>query len=279
MKNLKYKFSLTALLFLSLLFACKQDAPENPCKNQEEVRAEIKLEEQVGELWFEGDSVNSLNFTRFTSVQDADEYTWYLGSEVIKTKSFKRWALPDGWINVSLAVRKIPNKLCYPNDDGYDSTSKLFYFWPEYRDINDGPPLAPYYPVYGTYKGYRLSNPNHEVIVSVKDTFWTNKNNKPMYVYMLSGIPYDNRGTTDSGQRESTPFIGFSPKVIYFKLGGLPIQLSNGQVIEWIPYIEGYAILDRLNSNKIRIEYKYSDTISWKVPLPFEDVFVGTRIY
>lgn len=60
--------------------------------------------------------------------EDAD-YTWYLGSEVIKEKSFERSfpksAIPsNSFFSISLAVRKQTDTVCNPEDDGYDSLSR-----------------------------------------------------------------------------------------------------------------------------------------------------------
>jgi len=272
-------YLIIAITFFTLHSCTPEDVPQNPCANAHFTKADFLIEELVEERYFLGDTVNGMNMVRFTALQDADEYTWTLGAETIKTKSFSRKYFPDGWINVKLVIKRKPNLLCFPKDDGIDSTNKAFYVWPDYKDINNGPPLAPYYPIYGTYKGYKLSNPNKEVIVSLKDTFWTDKYNDPRYVYMLKGIPYDNRGTTDSGQRYAQPFEGFSPKAMFFYFS-LGMDFNNGKVITWIPTTKGYAFLDRANTNKIRIEYDYDDSTNYPYNLlTFKDVFVGTRIY
>lgn len=277
----KYLYILS--IFCTLLCStCSYEdiVPENPCNGVKYTKAEIRIEENLGDRWFEGDTVAVLNSCRFTSVQDADEYTWYIGSEVLKTKSFVRKYFPSGWIDVSLVVRRKANKLCSPIDDGVDSTYKKFYVWPIYQDVNGGPPIAPYYPIYGTYKGYKESNPCKEVIITIFDTAWENLKHTPKYVEILSGIPYDDRSTIDFEQRNSDIFLDYSPKAMHFEIssGGMGADVG-GKSIDWLPGLEGYAILDRQNTNKIKIDYRYNDTIRRQYPLPFSDVFYGIRIY
>lgn len=278
----KYLYILSILCTL-LCSTCSYDdiVPENPCNGVKYTKAEIKIEENVGSRWFEGDTIAELNSCRFTSMQDADEYTWYIGSEVLKTKSFVRKYFPSGWLDVSLVVRRKANKVCSPSDDGIDSTYKKFFVWPDYKDINNGEPFAPYYPVYGTYKGYRNSNPNKEVIVTILDTFWTDDIGKSAYIEIISNIPYDNRSTLGQGRVDRAGyFIDYSPKVMHFTFssGGLGAEV-DGKLISWLPGVDGYAIMDRQNTNKIKIEYNYNDTFNRQFPLPFSDVFYGIRIY
>ena len=159
------------IIFLSMaLFSCCKDEPKcqdptkiecenyDPCYGKKPISAAFKIEELVGNRWFETDSIGYR--AKFTPLEEADSYTWYLGSEVITEKSFDRYGFPPGkWIDIKLVVRKKVDA-CFPNSIGVDSFTKRFYVWPEtlvatgtyYKLINP-------YPIYGTYLGSLKSKP------------------------------------------------------------------------------------------------------------------------
>jgi hypothetical protein len=281
--NMKKYLYILSILCTLLCSTCSYDdiVPDNPCNGFKYTKAEIIIEEQVGDRWFEGDTVGDMNPCRFSSVQSAEEYTWCIGAEVLKTKSFIRKYFPSGWLDVSLVIKRKPNKLCFPNDDGIDSIYKRFYVWPDYQDINGGPPIAPYYPIYGTYKGYKASNPSRQIIVTLFDTAWLHGryNDIPGYVQVLKGIPYEERSTIDSGYREMDMFKNYSPKAIRISFpSGLGKDMVDKQ-IAWLCGVEAYAYIIRQKPNNIVIEYNYGDTINYPYPLPNKDIFYGTKIY
>lgn len=274
--------SLFVLSFL-LFFACKhKDNTENPCENVLPTKAQIRIEEKVGEKWFLGDTIAMFNnVVRFSSDFDADEYTWRLGSEIIKSKTFTKKFFPSGWLNVSLAVKRKPNSLCYPNDNGYDSIYKKFYVWPSYQDVNGGPPVAPYFPIYGTYRGHLLSDNTKEFNVTLFDTAWKDEIGRPAYIEVISGIPYPTRSNLGSSRASFTDYLkSLSPKALYLEFpdGGLGAYVNN-KLIPWLPGMNGYAYFVDGNVNKIKIDFNYNDTISFKVPFPYSNSFVGYRIY
>jgi hypothetical protein len=157
----KIIFTLIALTLI-LPFACnpkEEIAPENPCDGQEEVKADFSICEENGLMpidwkYYDTDTLWN-NGARFTANIKDVEYTWKIGNETIKEKSFLRTNFPlDKWITISLTVKKKPNKLCFPFDDGIDSLTRKFM-------IVDGAKRKPL--VYGKWLGYNTSNP--------KDTF------------------------------------------------------------------------------------------------------------
>lgn len=128
-----------SLIFLAgiitfIYSGCCKDK-KDPCKDAVETSADFTIEEVLytrtgkPELTkqFETDLVNPKNLVRFTSKQEFDEYTWLIGSEVIKTKSFARKYFPkSSTIEVTLIGKRTPNNGCFPNDDGIDTVKKSF---------------------------------------------------------------------------------------------------------------------------------------------------------
>jgi hypothetical protein len=134
------KIFLFTSVFLLLLFSCRKDQLEikqttDPCDCASEVSADFDILERhllagSGEL-IVTDHVFGRNGkeVRFRAKQDDAEYTWYIGSEIEnKKETFKVFGLQ--WIGstipITLVVKKEPNLICFPNDDGYDSISKTF---------------------------------------------------------------------------------------------------------------------------------------------------------
>ena len=77
----------------------------------------------------ETDSIFSEKNVRFYATEEAEEYTWYIGSEVIHTREVMRYfdnSLVGQTIPVKLVVKKSPNLICFPNEDGTDSLVKYF---------------------------------------------------------------------------------------------------------------------------------------------------------
>lgn len=271
---------LQLLIVVISLASCKQDdAPVNPCDLQQSTSAAFVLEELVGERYFEGDTVTQLSHVRFRALQKADEYMWILGAETLRTQSFVRTNFPHGWLDVSLKVKKTPNTLCFPYDDGIDSCGRLFYVWGQELFGPNEPPHYPYYPIYGTYRGYNQSNPSLLFNVTIFDTFWVDEIQRPAYVGLINGIPYKT-SQWNRNNRNNASFEyhckAVSPKAFNISVGGYG---SWGDV-PLIPRVEAYGYLNRANPKQITIEYAYSDTLPLGTQeIKYSDVFVGWRLY
>jgi hypothetical protein len=281
-------FKIITLFSFILFFAnCnpkEEIAPENPCGGQEEVKADFVIEELIGDRWFEGDTIaNYGNSVRFSALQKADSYTWILGAETLTTQSVIKSSFPLGWLDVKLIVKRIPNKTCFPFDDGIDSSERKFYVWPVKFTLPPSAPIYPQYPIYGTYRGHNLSKPNLEFNVTLYDTFWKNGVDNPAYVGLVSGIPYVNSIWNKSGNNNYSfydwcEYGGVSPKAFVMKNIAV-LKLPNLNVPE-IPAIKVYGWLDRKDIKKITIEYSYADTIPLgSSELKFKDTYIGTKIY
>ena len=143
----KIKLYLIAVSVLSIIvFACKKQQPQinedikNPCDCAHEVSAEFKMEETGGlfttyegntQYMTETDTAYSNRVIWFTAKEEDAEYTWYIGAEVIHEKQFYRifdHSVAGQTLPMTLVVKKSPNTKCYPNDDGYDSITKMITF-------------------------------------------------------------------------------------------------------------------------------------------------------
>ncbi len=262
----------------------KEIAPENPCANAQEVKADFVIEELVGDRYFEGDTIADYGTkVRFRALQSAEEYTWILGAETLHTQSFIRTNFPFGWLDVKLVIKRKPNKQCFPNDDGIDSASRPFYVWPIDNRWPVNPPVYPNYPIFGTYRGHTLSRPEFDFNIILGDSFWKNGNDNPAYVGIITGMPYiTSEWNKNTGNNASFADLcddkgGFSPKAFvmdnkgYGKFPGVPAPYA--------PRIKAYAWLDRVNTKKITIEYSYADSIpAGSIDLNNKETFIGEKI-
>ncbi len=149
-----------------LLSACKKEQPqlrslEEDCGCAKEVSADFVMEEMTtGNINFarytNTDSIFGDKNVRFTALEENADYTWYIGSEVIKTKEVTRFfpnSMVGQTIPVTLVTKKKANIICLPNDDGYDSIVKYLTIAETYD--YDGPFVDSTF-IEGTY---RLKSP------------------------------------------------------------------------------------------------------------------------
>jgi hypothetical protein len=134
---------------------CKKDKPivptdVNPCQFAQPTTGDFLIEERthsaVNAKFTITDTVYNGKNVRFTAMQDDAQYTWYIGTEVLHVKSFERYfgsSLSNTDIPITLVTRKTPNKLCFPNDTGYDSVTKIMHvsYLPDWAspDVTYGP--------------------------------------------------------------------------------------------------------------------------------------------
>jgi hypothetical protein len=125
-------------IFLLLTFGCRKNQPkigstQNACDCLSEVNADFLMDEMTSgndnfAKYTSTDSIFKGKNVRFTAITDNAEYKWHIGSEILETKTFKRYFdvnLAGNNIPITLVVRKQPNKICFPNDDGYDSITRI----------------------------------------------------------------------------------------------------------------------------------------------------------
>ncbi len=153
MKNLLYIFT---LLVVAGSVSCKKEQPEmkpmlEDCSCANEVSADFLMEEVYGystpyAKYTNSDSIFADKIVIFKAKEENAEYTWYLGQETEFGVSFVERNFPASFIGqtlpITLVVKKKPNYLCFPNDDGYDSITKYITVamdWEDYYNRTDVP--------------------------------------------------------------------------------------------------------------------------------------------
>lgn len=125
--------------FVLLQYSCKKVQPDLnnlDCGCAHEVSADFTMEEIVGgsfpesyeNFWTFTDTTFSEKTVRFTALEEGASYKWYMGSEIVNQKQVKRYfssSFDNQILPITLVVKKKPNKICFPNDDGYDSITKF----------------------------------------------------------------------------------------------------------------------------------------------------------
>ena len=162
------------LLFIGLLgfsmvgcHGCKEPV-EDPCEGVEEVAADFTMMENGYpytlppgsplDTLFKPFDTDTVRLTRvvFTAKEEDAEYTWIIGSETLHTRVVERSGFPKGeTIPITLIVKKAPNKLCFPNDDGVDTLVRYLHILPE------SPPRA-----FGYFQGHLEGSPQDTFTVS-----------------------------------------------------------------------------------------------------------------
>jgi hypothetical protein len=143
------KYFALFFLVIAMSSSCRKKQPEigvaqNACDCISEVSADFIIEEAGGygtpfEKRTETDTIFKGRNVVFTAREQAAEYKWYIGSEVLNDKSFGRyfdWSQAGQNIPVTLVVKKKPNSICFPHDDGYDSIVKVFNVSYAHDDID-----------------------------------------------------------------------------------------------------------------------------------------------
>lgn len=129
---------LAIIVFAVTAVSCKKEvqpdmsALNEECDCAEETSADFMIEElsaaNIFGFYTETDTSFEEKNVRFTALQDNADYTWYIGQEVLTDKSFSRYfdnTTTGTYIPITLVARKEPNNICFPNDDGYDSITKV----------------------------------------------------------------------------------------------------------------------------------------------------------
>ena len=118
------------------LFSCKKEVQpalqELDCDCAKEVSADFMMEEMTtGNTNFakytDTDLIYGDKNVRFTALEEGADYTWYIGSEILKTKEVTRFfsnSMIGQTLPIILVIKKKTNTICFPQDDGYDSIIK-----------------------------------------------------------------------------------------------------------------------------------------------------------
>ena len=192
-------FIVFSIILLALL-SCKKVQPELKeldCGCAHEVSADFTMEERGAISGQSPDNYLTLTDTifknrlvKFMAKEIDAEYTWYVGSEVLHTKTFER-NFPDTWagqnIPITLVVKKKPNRICFPNEDGYDSITKILHVSHYIETLPDDYVL-------GTIEGvYRFKSEHLPDSFDVK--FYGSRNNLNFGSILLNLENYDGMGS------------------------------------------------------------------------------------
>lgn len=216
-----FYFLLTGII---LFISCKKEvqpqmSPLNEdCDCANAVSAEFVIEEMTtGNLNFarytETDKIFGNKNVRFYAKEENAEYTWYIGNEILNTREVKRYfenSMVGQSIPITLVVKKNPNSICFPNDDGYDSL--IHYFSVAQLDL--------YYNYDTTFlEGiYRMKSPllTDSVDIIIDYRLYSNGMNQCFDIYN-----YDGSGTNILNKIISFTWAGLNYKQLWFKdLGG-----------------------------------------------------------
>jgi hypothetical protein len=140
----------------------------DPCLSQAQTSAIFRIDQLVTPQgsngyfeYVEGHTKLAMGEIKFSALFSANEYRWYIGAEKLSDSSFSRSfsppsALFDLPITVSLAVEKIVDTACFPNDIGYDSISRTFILQRKCDYLIDN-----------TFRGYWENNPSDSFEVNI----------------------------------------------------------------------------------------------------------------
>jgi len=279
MKTLNYFLMLLMVISSLALQSCKDDEcqdPRNPdCENYDPcacetpLKADFVMEEKVWERWFEiGSPIDPATSIRYTvTTPSYDSCVWLLGSETIRQKQFSRSSYPSNTtIKPMLIVYKTIDPRCSGKLKSVDTLVRTFTTanldtWFKKKA----------WQLFGSFKGYKKSNPSKEITVTI-DTIGPTIYNSLWGVH-LTNIPFDN----------------YYPPRYIIRADGTPQQarsyirqrgsLSFAGSQQYVMF-DGYGFL---KNDELKIVYSYHrDTLANGVPnynSPLlQDEFIGTRI-
>jgi hypothetical protein len=203
------------------------------------------------EVWTsESDTVLAVNLTEFKlKTKNYDSVKFYLGSEIIKSKSFVRKYFPyNESISVTCVVYFSSFNDCNLLDNGIDSVTKEFYT----IDFN-----KPGVPIAGEWEGYNTDAPNTIFRVTIFDT--VDENFSPPLPWFETKYPY--LTNIPNGNDSSVLFF----KMANIELGAKStffhnmLEKSNINYCKYNQYFGGF-IKAFCNNGVITINYQYDQT-------------------
>lgn len=117
-------------VFVFSLEGCDHHHDPDPCLALEPVTAKFSVKEPIADTTFVTDTVFAGAPTIFEADQEYTSYLWRVGNDP-RTWTTKVFSLTYnealGNVPVTLIVQKLPNKTCFPKDNGIDTLVKTFY--------------------------------------------------------------------------------------------------------------------------------------------------------
>jgi hypothetical protein len=258
MKALRW---LILIIPLGFWGCCKEK--KEPCKGQQSTSADFTIEEYLytsadypkTNVILETDTINGLNTVRFRAKQEFDEYTWLIGTEVIKDRSFTRKFFPEkSNIKVTLIGKRKPNKQCFPDDDGIDTVTKFMYVIPKDLKLEQR----------HTYHGYNTDNPSDTFTIQL--AYWHVQYKE--WMLRMNNFP---KGWTNDGYF----YIGGS-KWLYINFRN---HARNPGLVALIEFSSDYNnVTIQYNLNKALLDYQEGKRTDFEPPILISKTFKGTRI-
>ncbi|HHB77964.1 MAG TPA: hypothetical protein ENK85_01870, partial [Saprospiraceae bacterium] len=124
------------------MMGCHGCKDPDPCEEATEVTADFTIMENgypnnlsggLDTLFkpFDTDTVRRTRII-FSALEEDAEYTWIIGAETLHTRVVQRSGFPKGeTIPITLIVKKTPNAMCFPNDDGIDTLVRYMHVLPD----------------------------------------------------------------------------------------------------------------------------------------------------
>lgn len=270
------------LIVASTLFSCNDNCENpcntdcdtyNPCNCETELKADFVMEEDIwSNNWFEiGSPVGIRTMVRYrVTTPKYDSCIWILGAETLRVAQFTRTNYPANTvISPMLILYKSVNAKCIGKFKSVDTLVRSF------KTVTyDAMTKQKAWQMYGTFKGYKKSNPSKEVIITI-DTVSPTQFTPDFYGAHITNLPYDNYTPPKYLNRPSTniPYQAIN----YFPFSGSASFMSTFQ---YSLYFDGYGII---KDDELKIVYNYyRDTMfdgspNNKSPI-LRDEFVGLKM-
>ena len=278
MKKLLISKLVFCVMLVSALQSCKDDCKNpcnrdcetyNPCDCETPLKADFVMEEKVWDRWFEiGSPLDGVTSIRYTvTTPKYDSCLWILGTETLRVAQFSRRGYPNkSTIKPMLIVYKSVDARCAGKLKTVDTLVRSF--------VTADPPLLneeKQWPVFGSYRGYKKSNPNKEVIVTI-DTIGPTIHTNLWGIHMTN-IPYnDYYPARHLLRQDGTPQHAIN-RIPYGGSVSFVSRFEEGM-------FEGYGVL---KNDELKIVYSYyKDTLIngiWDRESPIlKDEFIGQKI-
>lgn len=245
------------LIFIFCLFSvfafygCPKD--DNPVKPDPcsitPIKTKIVFYERINYRYFEADTTFTQYFIHVSAEGDsATEWHWDIenGTYQKSEKSFSGNFTNNGTYHFSLIAKRVPNQVCFPEDDGWDTVKKnLVILGDQYKSK-----------ICGDYKGFFADSPKDTFVISL---FWQ----KPSPTeYPRMRISNMSKGCVDTVDGYPLYYSSVGYKNGWF--------LTNGNPKYNCEPAEGWM---RVNTatDEITIDYELTDK-------KIKKVFVGRRI-
>ncbi len=168
-------FVLLAITFICIHSCKRDDAPQNPCGNSHTTSAAFKVEEDFAFIpdydlpywqYYATDTI-ATDVARFSILDPSvDSCIWRIGAGIYKTKVTKieftnqLQITPSFNVPVTCIAYRKPDKRCFPNDDGIDTSSRMIYVTKLCNAL-----------INGSYQGYLTNNPTDTFTVHINTCY------------------------------------------------------------------------------------------------------------